>query len=231
MRRKIELLFKNISFSNLGFINLLYQLLYSNQWRHGKILLWRHKCLQNSKHKTKWQNYKDSLNHLCRERLELPCSENTFFAVWLHQLRSLLGYADAELLHWIKINVITSNRGSLAWDCSVEEQSSNIQKIIYSITIHLWEFAMVSTATLLLFYNILELSGTHHKQKRKSRGSALIPQFLVFDTKSSEQHFLWRTFTCLSKSLGVMQCSQVAICVHPLEILNPVAEIVEDYLK
>lgn len=151
MRRKIELLLKNVSFSNLGFINLLYQteLLYSNQWRHGKILLWRNKCLQNSKHKTKWQNYKDSLNHLCRERLELTCSGSTFFAVWLHQLSSLLGYADAELLHWIKINVITSNRGSLAWHCSVEEQFLNIQKIIYSITIHLWEFTMVYTIAML----------------------------------------------------------------------------------
>lgn len=40
-------------------------------------------------------------------------------------------------------------------------------------------------------------------------------------------------FTCLSKNLGVIQkqCSEVALCVHPLVIIDPGAEIVEDYLK
>lgn len=93
--------------------------------------------------------------------------------------------------------------------------------------------AVFCTATLLLFYNILELSWTHHKRQGQLGGSALIPSFLVCGTNAGEQHFLWRAFTRLSKSLGVIQkqCSEVALCVHPLVILNPGAEIVEDYLK
>lgn len=157
-----------------------------------------------------------------------------FFSVWLHQLSLLLGYAEAELLHWIKINVVTNNRGSLSWDCSVEELPLNIQEIIESIIIHLWGLTMVyRIATLLLFHNILELLWTRYKLKGQLRGSALIPSFLVFGTNASEQHILWRAFTSFSKSLGVIQkqCSEVVLCVHPLVILNHGAEIVEDYLK
>lgn len=176
---------------------------------------------------------------LFRDMLELTCSESTFFSVRLHQLSLLLGYAKAELLHWNKINVVTSNGGSLLWDCSVEELSLNIEKIIHSITIHLCELTMVyriamfSTATLLLFYNIIELSWTRHKLKGQQRGSALIPSFLVFGTNSGQQHFLWRAFLCLSKSLGVIQkqCSEDALCVHPPVILSHGAEIVEDDLE
>lgn len=179
------------------------------------------------------------LNPIQRDARTKLLRKYIFFSVWLHQLSSLLGYAEAEPLHWIKIDVVTSNRGSLSWDCSVEELSLSTQKTIHSITIHLWEFTMVyvigmfSMVTLSLFYNILEFSWTHHNPKGQVRGSALIPSSLVFGTNAGEQHFLWRAFTCLSKNLGVIrkQSSEAAPRVHPLVILNAGVEIVEDYLK
>lgn len=108
-----------------------------------------------------------------------------------------------KLLHWFKVNVVTSNRGSLSWDCSVEKLSLNIQKIIHSITIHLWEFttvyriAMFRTAPLLLLYNILDLYRDLSQTQRTTERISTDSIILGVCTKAAEQHFLWRAFTCL----------------------------------